>query len=211
MRRPPRLFGRTRALGAAVLALSAGAGACGGAEPPPLAGTATPIYNEATGALEQLVSDTNQDGRIDTRAHMDGVRLKHIEVDRDFDGRFDRWEYYRAAPGTPAAARSPDGRSVLDHAEEANGSDDRITRREFYADGVVSRVEEDTDLDGRIDKWEAYTAGVLTRMDLDVEGRGRPGRRLVYGPRGDVERVEIDADGDGVFEPLARAGQEGSR
>ncbi len=198
---------------AVALAVAVGllVGACrGGAPPAGVAGAATPVYNERTGRLEALQSDTNDDGKVDTLAHMDGVELKYIEIDRDFDGRFDRWEYYVSAPGTPGAARSPDGRSVIDHAEEAAESDDRIVRREFYVDGVIARVEEDTTLDGRVDKWETFELGILRRMDLDLEGRGRPTRRLVYGPNGDVERIEADPDGDGRFEVVSPAEKGGS-
>src|SRR5262245_13220540 len=56
---------------------------------------AKPIYNKDTGRLEQLVSDRNGDGKIDTRAVMDGVRFKSIEIDRNGDGQPDRWEYYQ--------------------------------------------------------------------------------------------------------------------
>jgi hypothetical protein len=197
--------GRLAAAAAASLWLAA----CGHDDAPALAGTATPIYNERTGRLERLESDTNDDARVDTIAHMDGVRLKYIELDRDFDGRSDRWEYYRDAPGTPAGARAPDGRSVLERAEEANGADGQITRRVYYVDGVIARVEEDVDLDGRIDKWEVYTAGVLTRMDLDGEGTGRATRRLVYDAAGQVVRIEVDSVGDGHFTAVSPAGKGG--
>ena len=175
-----------------------------------LAGSATPVYSQVTGRLEALQSDTNNDGKIDALAHMDGATLKYIEIDRDFDGRFDRWEYYVSAPGTPGALRSPDGRSVLDHAEESDAPDARITRREFYSGGTLVRVEEDTDLNGRVDKWELYESGILRHMELDIDGRGRPTRRLVYGPNGDVIRVEADPDGDGVFESVASSAGQGS-
>jgi hypothetical protein len=123
---------------------------------------------------------------------MDGTILRHVELDRDGNGRTDRWEFYLPAP-------AGDGRPRLERAEEANGTDDRVTRRETYRDGVISRVEEDTDFDGRVDKWEVYERGALARMDLDLSGRGRPDRRLVYGPGGTVARIEVDPDGDGVF------------
>jgi hypothetical protein len=190
-----------------VVAASLSAPACSErAETPGVAGASTPVYNQQTGRLEALESDINQDGQVDARAHMEGVALKYIEIDRDFDGRFDRWEYYVAAPGTPAAARSPDGRSVIDHAEDAGGPDGRITRREFYVYGLLARVEEDADLDGRVDRWELFDAGVLKQMDLDLDGSGRPTRRLFYGPGGQVVRVEADPDGDGTFEVVSTAG-----
>jgi len=185
-----------------------GAWACGGSSLPPVAGTATPVYNPQTGQLEQLVSDTNNDGVVDTRAHMEGVLVKYIEIDRDFDGKFDRTEFYRDAPGTPAAARSPDGRSVLDRAEETNGGE-VVTRREFYVDGVVRRVEEDTDVDGRTDKWEEFEEGRLVTLALDLAGAGRPTRRLIYDRGGNVVRLEADDDGDGRFEEISPAGKDG--
>jgi hypothetical protein len=93
---------------------------------------------------------------------------------------------------------------VLDHAEEAGGDDETITRWEFYVDGVIRRVEEDVDLNGRVDKWEVYgDDGRLAHVSFDLEGAGHPTRRLVYGAQGDVERVEEDPDGDGVFEPAS--------
>ena len=76
----------------------------------------------------------------------------------------------------------------------------KITRREFYEDGVIRRTEEDTDFDGRIDKWETYDNGEqLIRVDLDLEGKGFATRRLIYRPDGTFDHVEEDVDGDGRF------------
>lgn len=173
--------------------------ACGGApEAEPSATLATPVYNEQTGRLEQIVSDRDGDGRVETRAFMDGTRLVRIEIDRDGDGAVDRWEFY-IVQGSPEAA-------VIDRAEEAGGADGIITRRETYVGGALARVEEDTNLDGRPDKWETYERGRLINVDLDLAGKGRPTRRLVYGAGGTVERMESDADGDGQFLPDPPAG-----
>ena len=164
------------------------------------------VYSKTTGRLEQLVSDRDGDGKPDTRAFMDGTRIKWIEIDRDGDGKTDRWEYY-----TPASADAPKGTppSVIDRAEEASAADQKITRREHYVRGVLSRTEEDTDRDGRMDKWEYYDGSVLTRVEFDLSGQGHPDRRLVYGRDGNVVRVEIDPDGDGKFEtaPVPPAGK----
>jgi hypothetical protein len=157
------------------------------------AGQVTPIYNKTTGRLEQLVGSRNGDGRVDTRAQMDGARLRSVEIDRNRDGRPDRWEYYEPDQTTR--------RSMLVRAEEANGPDGRVTRHEYYDKGAIQRVEEDTDGDGRIDKWEAYEEGSLARMDLDLSGRGFPDRRLIYRRDGTLERTESDPTGDGRFKP----------
>ena len=119
--------------------------------------------------------------RQETRAFMDGTDIKYIEIDRNGDGAPDRWEYY----GTPAAAAgiTAAASNVIDHAEEANGPDRTITRREFYVDGVIRRVVDDTNFDGRPDKWEQYERGVLVQVEMDLVGKGYPSRRLVYSAR----------------------------
>jgi hypothetical protein len=169
-------------------------GACTSSAPPPSDRQVIPIYSKQSGRLEALVSDRDGDGALDTRAVMDGTRLNRVELDRNADGRPDRWEYY-----APDASDPP----RIERAEESDGAEGRITRREFYAQGVLDRVEEDTDADGRIDKWERYAAGVLHAVELDLAGGGRPTQRLIYS-NGGVARIETDRDGDGVFEAAPR-------
>ena len=185
----------------ALCALALLSAACGRPAAAP-AGAATPVYNKQTGRLEQLTSDRNADGKVDTWAHMDGTRLLRIEVDRNHDGKPDRFEHY--VQGTAAAG--PDSRPPLERVDQADGPTDRITRREFYSAGEVERVEEDTDSDGRMDKWEHYERGELVRMDLDLKGLGVADQRLHY-QAGNVVRVESDPDGDGVFTPVSPAGK----
>jgi hypothetical protein len=151
----------------------------------------TPVYSKETGRLAELTSDRDGDGKVDTRAFMDGVRVQRVEIDRNRDGRADRWEYY----GPNADAGTPQ----IERAEESEGPNGRIVRREFYEVGRIARVEEDTDGDDRVDKWEYYTRGLLSRVELDFEGHGKPTQRLIYGLRGNVESVESDSDGDGTF------------
>jgi hypothetical protein len=171
--------------------------ACRGAESVPAATGVTPIYDQQTGKLDQLVSDRDGNGQPDAWAHMDGAVVKSIDVDRDGDGKADRWEHY--APGSPGDTPR------LERVEESRAPDGRITRQEFYADGQVGRVEEDTDLDGHVDKWEYHENGRLSRVELDVQKKGFPDRRLVYGAAGGSARIEVDPDGDGVFAPLNQA------
>jgi hypothetical protein len=163
----------------------------------------TPVYNNETGRLEQILSDGNGDGIVDTRAFMDGPDVTSIEIDRDQDGRFERTEQYGEPTGEGAAAG---GDRVIARAEETAGNG-HVVRRERYERGVLQSVEEDIDLDGRMDKWEHYENGVLRRIDLDLIGRGAPDRRLHYGANGDVSRIEVDPEGDGAFTPLPDTGQ----
>jgi hypothetical protein len=188
----------------AALALAFGAVSC---QTPAAAGPDTirteSVFSAASGRLEALKADTDGNGTFDAVAHMNGAVLKDIELDRDGDGKPDRWEFY--GPGTPqtGAANKFDRWAVIERAEEAAGPDAPRTRREFYVQGTLQRVEEDTDLDGRMDKWEFYAGGGLARVELDLAGKGVADQRLIYGVNGDVSRVEQDRDGDGVFEPVA--------
>ena len=181
-----------------VLVLSASVGCSSPAAQPAGDNRTTPVYNKANGRLEQLVSDRDGDGTRDTVAYMDGTRIARVEIDRDNNGKVDRWEYY-----LPAPANAPKGSpsSVIERADESDAPDQKITRREFYVLGVLERTEEDTDRDGRMDKWEFYDGNVLTRVEFDLSGRGHADRRLVYGSDGNVARIVVDPDGDGKFEP----------
>jgi hypothetical protein len=180
------------------LLLSACAGCSRPAPQPAGDGRTTPVYNKTNGRLEQLVSDRDGDGTPDTRAFMDGTRIARVEIDRDNDGRTDRWEYYLPAPASAPKGGPP---SLIERADEAAGPDQKITRREFFVLGVLQRTEEDTDRDGRMDKWEHYDGSVLTHVEFDLSGCGHAERRLVYGADGNVVRIEVDPDGDGKFEP----------
>src|SRR6187455_2759179 len=87
-----------------ILALALAAASCNGATP--ATGRATPVYDQQTGKLAQLISDRNGDGKIDMRAQMDGVRFKSVEIDRNGDGKPDRWEYYDTVPGPRGVSES---------------------------------------------------------------------------------------------------------
>jgi hypothetical protein len=47
---------------------------------------------------------------------------------------------------------------------------------------------------------------VLASVALDLTHRGRPDRRLLYRPDGQLARIEVDPDGDGTFTPHHSAG-----
>jgi hypothetical protein len=106
------------------------------------AGGAVPIYNKQTGRLEQLLSDKNGDGKIDTRAHMDGVRLKMIEIDQNGDEKADRWEYYIPV-ATSATTVRPATSTVIDRVEEAGQRNQALlaARRQWHDGGRDHRPE----------------------------------------------------------------------
>lgn len=156
------------------------------------------VYNEKTGRLERLDYDTRNSGRIDTRCYMDGTRILRIEVDRDGDGKVDRWEYYgaddklekvgvsRRNDGVPDAwaYEGPDG--GLARLEISTAHDGKVNRTEYYEHGALVRAEEDTRAWGRPDKWETFRNGVLESVAFDTTHRGAPDLRLTYFPDGRV-------------------------
>ena len=169
---------------------------CGGSQVPKADASIQPVYDPATGRLQQLRLDSDKNGTVDTVSYMDGTRLIRIEVDKDEDGRVERWEYYgperrlervgfsRANDGKEDAwsFSGPDGSVVrVDISTERDG---RVTRTEHYQNGVLTHAEDDDDRDGRPDRWETYDGGRLSSVAFDTTHRGTPDRRLVYGSDG---------------------------
>jgi hypothetical protein len=169
-----------------------------------------PVYDPATGRLQQLRYDSDKNGSADTVSYMDGASLLRIEVDKDEDGRVERWEYYGPDRRLEKVgfSRSNDGKEDAWSFAGADGSvlrieisterDGRITRVEHFEGGLLVRAEADDDRDGRMDRWESYQDERLSAVAFDTARRGTPDRRIVYTRDGNA-RVEVDPDGDGIF------------
>jgi hypothetical protein len=170
----------------------------------------TAEYDKSTGRLTLLKYDSNGNGVVDTWSYMDGARVVRIEIDKDEDGKIDRWEYYgpdqkllkvgesRMNDGKPDAwtYTRPDG--SIDRVELSTRRDGKVTRVERYQQNALVAAEEDGDGDGRTDRWETYDGPRLASVAFDTHHRGAPDRRLTYGADGSV-RVEVDEKGDGRF------------
>jgi hypothetical protein len=194
---------------AVVLALAAG---CSNSERAREKQGITPTYDKTTGKLKELTFDSNNNGRVDTWTVMDGSRPIMSRIDRNEDGKIDRWEYYgdhgqlvkvgfsRKDNGVPDAwaFSGPDGR--IERIEMSSVADERkIDRWERYdATGLVS-AEEDTNGDGVPDKWETYRAGVLETASFDENGDGKPDRRLLYNA-GVLIAIETAPDAAGHYQ-----------
>ncbi len=162
-----------------------------------------PVYDTRTARLVRLDYDSNHDGLVDTRTYMEGTRVRRAESDMDHDGTIDRWEYFDAQgrqvrvggssvrDGIEDMWMSTESGTGLTRVEYATHRDRRIDRREYLSAATLVRAEEDTNADGLPDKWETYDHGRLAQVALDTTyARGRPDRRLVYGPDGALVRVE---------------------
>lgn len=154
-----------------------------------------PVYDKQTGQLTELQYDENGNGRIDTWVQLEGTRIIRAQADHDEDGRIDRWEHYRADGEVGKIARI----------EISTRRDGRVNRTEFFVDDRLEQVHEDTDNDGKADKWETYRGSALAAVAFDMQRRGTPDRRFVYRADGSLERLESDANGDGIFEPVTAA------
>jgi hypothetical protein len=168
-------------------------------------------YDQKTGRLKLLKYDSNGNGVVDTWSYMDGARFVRIEIDKDEDGKIDRWEYYGADQKLEKVgfSRQNDGKEdawqylapdgSVTRVEISGRRDGKISRIEHYEQGHLVSAEEDGDGDGRMDMWQTYEPdGRLASAAFDTKHRGTPDRRLIYGSDGSA-RLEVDTAGDGHF------------
>ena len=160
-------------------------------------------YYDAQGRIAVAEYDSNGDGRPDYIAHYDENRqIRLIEVDEDHDSWVDRFEYYNAAGILEKVGRcrkqrgradewtyrAPDGRPArIEYDDDGDGKPERA---EVLKDGELVGIEIDSDRDGRVDRWQHWEKGRLVSEEIDIDGDGKPDRRLVFGPKARLLRVE---------------------
>ena len=146
---------------------------------------------------------------------MDGARVVRIEIDKDEDGKIDRWEYYGAD-------------QKLEKVGFSRANDGKEDAWSFAApDGSIGRIEISTQRNGKVDRDRALREESARarrrrhrrrRHDRQVgnlrrrrgwrrsrstpEHRGTPDRRLIYGANGSAS-LEVDSAGDGHFAPVS--------
>lgn len=210
--------------GLALLLLACSIAACSDPERDRLKQTTKASYDEATGRLKELTYDANKNGRIDTWTDMDGTRPLRARIDRDEDGKLDRWEYYddkgqlakvgfsRANDGTPDAWAFSGADGKVERVEVSSVKDEKkIDRWERYdpstagsdGRGALLSAEEDIDKDGKPDKWETYQRGTLTTAAFDENRDGSPDRKLTY-DAGTLVLIETEPDASGRFTKQVR-------
>ena len=155
----------------------------------PHSATPTPTRTPAMAATpppERLYEsvDRDADGRIDRWIYRQGDQLVAEAVDDDGDGRPER--KVRFVPGT----REP---ATEEEDSNGNGRPDTFTE---YEGGVVTRRRADTDGDGEIDAWSFYRDGALLRHEHDTNSDGFRDRMSFY-EGGRLVREEEDRDGNG--------------
>jgi hypothetical protein len=179
----------------------------------------TPLYDPTSGRLVRLAYDSNRNGVAETSTAMNGATPLSSTIDRNEDGRPDRWEYYDAGgrllkvgfsrhdTGAPDAWGYSRADGTLERIEISFSADEsKIDRREFYAFArrdvppVLARAEEDTNGDGHIDKWEEYDeGGQLRSASWASAGRTTPDRRVTW-RNGVIVLIESEPDANGTFQ-----------
>ncbi len=195
------------------------ASGCSAPERGPAKNALKPTYDAATGRLKELAYDANGNGRPDTWTEMDGTRPLRSRVDRDEDGKVERWEYYddknrltkvgfsRQADGIADAWAFSGADGKVQRVETSSSRDERVIDRIEYYDsarasgdgpGALVRAEVDANADGRIDQWETYADGALRSVAYDETGDGIADRRLTY-ERSALTLIESQPDPSGRF------------
>jgi hypothetical protein len=151
-------------------------------------------YNREDGKLDVIAYDASGKGRPDTWAYMAGARVVRIEIDRDGDGKIDRWEYYAAGGALEKVGYSRAGNGHAD-AWAFQGSDGSIARIEMAGAcgaeppaaprNAGAAAQAATSASGaappgqtaavpRITRTEFYERGALARAEEDTDCDGRP-------------------------------------
>jgi hypothetical protein len=154
--------------------------------------TTKATYDEGTGRLMVLTHDANKNGRIDTWTEINGRRPRRSRIDRNEDGKLDRWEYYDDSGRLLKVGFSRPDDGTPD-AWAFSGPDGRIERIE------VSSTRDEK----RIDRWETYEKGTLKTVTFDENGDGSPDRRLTY-EAGVLALIETGPDGAGQYSRQVR-------
>jgi hypothetical protein len=164
-------------------------------------GANKPLF-DAQGHLERVDYDRNGDGKPDQVARHGGKRIPElVENDDDFDGTTDHWLYYNAAGllvkigssrkgGKPDVwvYSGPDGKPTRQ--EYDDDGDGKVDRAELLKGGSIDLVEVDADRNGKPDRWQRWEGGRLQYEDIDTDGDAKADKRLRYGPKGEVVKLE---------------------
>jgi hypothetical protein len=130
--------------------------------------------------------DDNHDGKPDHFSTYRNGKIAKVEVDRNFDGKIDKWEFFDRE-GRPE-------RMELD--ENFDGKPDLWY---FYENGSLRRVEQDTDFNGQPDWFYFYENSLLVRADCRPNGSKIVTRRRLY-EHGVLREEWVDEDRDGKFD-----------
>jgi hypothetical protein len=144
--------------------------------------------------LLSLETDRNGDGRPDRREHFaGGLRVYRVDLDEDFDGKFDRYDTMTAQ-----------GYAILSHYDrDWNDSPERWVQR--GGAGTIISEWTDQDENGAPERYREFDRnGRVTEEGVDQDGDGLYEVERFYNPQWpnptQPETIERDDDRDGQFE-----------
>ena len=108
-------------------------------------------------------ADSNADGKPDQWYNMENNEIRHMEMDRNFDGKVDYLADY-----------SKDGKLVSE--EMDYNYDGKMDDFYFYdGEGVLIREEIDSNFDGKTDIWIYLYKGIyIKKYEKDTDFDGKP-------------------------------------
>lgn len=145
------------------------------------------------GKIVRLLYDANGDRKADVVTLYGPLgRPVSAEIDTDFDGVVDQWEHYGLRGNLEKVGHSRNKPGVPDQWDCLS------------LGGALSRKEYDDDGDGKVDRTEYFVGGQVVLEELDTDHDGKPDRRLVRGAKGEVLKIDVDRDQDGIWETSLR-------
>ncbi len=150
-----------------------------------LGGTAPPVRARFEPEVYTYEKDYNHDGKPDHFYTYRNGKISKIEVDRNFDGKIDEWEFY-------------DREGQIERVEFDQNFDGRPDLWRFYENGLLVRSEQDTDFNGQPDWFGFYENGILVRLDCRPNGSKIVVRRLIY-EHGVLREEWVDENQTGTF------------
>jgi len=115
------------------------------------------------------------------------INPKEIKLDRDYDGKIDRTEFYDANGVIVRTETDVDGNGVIDEIV-------------YYKAGSPVKGEKDVDNDGNMETTLFYDAdGVLFKTELDKNKDGKSDETVYY-EKGKPVKAEKDLNTDGKLD-----------
>ena len=127
-----------------------------------IAGIVLLISLNAVCAFTLYTADENKDGKPDQWYNMDSNVVRHIEIDRNYDGKVDY-----------IADFNREGKMTQEKFDyNYDGTMDDFY---YYKDGVLERQEIDSNYDSKIDIWIYLYRGVyIKKYEKDTDHDGKP-------------------------------------
>jgi hypothetical protein len=142
--------------------------------------------NHPAGTERVVKYDDNHDGKPDHFLTYRNGLLAKVEVDRNFDGKIDKWEICDSE-GRPKQA------------ELDNNFDGRPDEWVTFRDGHVETEKIDTDFNGIPDMFATYKNGIIAQMDVRPNDSAIVVRRYIY-VNGVLSEEWVDENARGAFD-----------